>query len=110
MQRSFGKEVLLVIVKALVVVATIIGVIILSVAAFDGSLGISDGACNIAVLPIEGEIWPFYGLANVPMIVTPDMVSEFVSTAEQDENIDAILFEINSPGGQPAASERIADI
>lgn len=109
MQRSFGKEVALMVTKAIVVTVTIIAIIFGSIALFDGGLGISDGTCNIAVLPIEGEIWPFYGLSNVPLIVTPDIVEEFIRTAEEDTNIEAILFEINSPGGLPAASERIAD-
>lgn len=109
MQRSFGKEVALMVTKAVVVTVTIIAIIFGSIALFDGGLGISDGTCNIAVLPIEGEIWPFYGLSNVPLIVTPDIVEEFIRTAEEDTNIEAILFEINSPGGLPAASERIAD-
>ena len=109
MNRTFGREVVLIVIKAIVVVLTIVAIIVASVALFDGSLGISDGTCNIAVLPVEGEIWPFYGLSNVPMIVTPDIVEDFIMTAEEDENIEAILFEINSPGGLPAASERIAD-
>ncbi len=110
MQRSFGKEVLLILIKAVVVVVTIIALIFISIAAFDGSLGISDGTCNVAVLPIEGEIWPFYGYSSVPMVVTPNIVADFVTTAEEDTAIKAILYEINSPGGLPAASERIADI
>ncbi len=108
MNRTFGREVALIVTKAIVVVAAIVGSFFLLVALFDGGLGISDGTCNVAVMPIEGEIWPFYGLSNVPMVITPDVVEDFIATAEEDENIEAILFEINSPGGLPAASERIA--
>ncbi len=109
MQRSFWREVSLIAVKAVVVVLAIIAAIFGLITLFDGGLGISDGTCNIAVLPIEGEIWPFYGLSSVPLIITPDIVEDFVLAAEEDSSIEAILFEINSPGGLPAASERIAE-
>jgi protease IV len=109
MQRTFGKEVALIVIKAVVIVLTIVAIIFGSIAIFDGGLGISDGTCNVAVLPIEGEIWPFYGLSNVPMVVTPDVVEDYIRMAEEDTNIQAFLFEINSPGGLPAASERIAN-
>ena len=95
--------------KAVVVVLTLLAVIFGSIAIFDGGLGISDGTCNIAVMPIEGEIWPFYGLSNLPLIVTPDIIEDFIHTAQEDSTIEAFLFEINSPGGLPAASERIAE-
>lgn len=109
MSQTFGREVALVITKVVVVVAVIVGTFFLLIALFDGSLGISDGNCNVAVMPIEGEIWPFYGMSNVPMVITPAVVEDFISLVEDDESIKAILFEINSPGGLPAASERIAE-
>lgn len=109
MHRTFGKEVALIVTKAVVVVLVIVSLFFLLIALFDGSLGISDGTCNIAVMPIEGEIWPFYGLSNVPLIITPDVVEDFIRTAEEDVNIEGVLYEINSPGGLPAASERISE-
>ena len=69
----------------------------------------SDGVCNVAVLPIEGEIWPFYGYADIPLITTPSAVEAFMDTVESDVNIEAVLVEINSPGGLPVASQRIAE-
>ncbi len=95
--------------KAAVVVCTIMAIFFGSIAIFDSGLDISDGSCNIAVMPIEGEIWPFYGLANVPLIITPDVVEDFIRAAEEDSAVEAFLFEINSPGGLPAASQRIAE-
>jgi protease-4 len=71
--------------------------------------GISDGQCNIAVLPLEGMVLPYHGLVDVPLVVTPELVEDFVRVAEQDDQIDALLLEINSPGGTPVASERIAE-
>ncbi|MEK7462094.1 MAG: signal peptide peptidase SppA [Patescibacteria group bacterium] len=109
MHRTFVREVALIVTKTMAVVVTMVALIFAAVTLFDGSLGISDGTCNVAVLPIEGEIWPFYSYAHLPTIVTPDMVEEFMTSAEDDTAIEAVLIEVNSPGGFPAASERMAD-
>lgn len=109
MQRSFGRDVALIIIKALVVLFSIGAVIVATVAFFEVGTGVSDGSCNVAVLPIEGEIWPFYGMSYTPLIVTPEMVETSMDTIEDDDSIKAVLLEINSPGGLPVASERIAN-
>ena len=70
---------------------------------------VSDGTCNVAVLPIEGVIMPFNGYADYGLVTTPSFVRDFVSTAESDPSILGILFEINSPGGAPVAAEQIAE-
>lgn len=108
MQRSFGRDIALIIFKAIVVVFTILAIIIAITFFYETDLGISDGVCNIAVLPVEGEIWPYYGLTDAPLIVTPEAVETFLTTAEDDTSIDAVLIEVNSPGGTPVAAERIA--
>lgn len=108
MQRTFGHDVALIIVKALVVIFSIIALIALSIALIAVETGISDGTCNVAVLPVEGEIWPFYGMSYTPLIVTPEMIEISMDTIEEDDTIEAVLIEINSPGGLPVASERIA--
>ena len=108
MHRSFGKDVALIIIKALVVLLSIGAVIVATVAFLEVGTGVSDGSCNVAVLPIEGEIWPFYGMSYTPLIVTPEMVETSMDAIEDDESIKAVLLEINSPGGLPVASERIA--
>jgi protease-4 len=109
MKRSFTHDVALVIIKALVVIFSIIALIFISIALIEVETGISDGTCNVAVLPIEGEIWPFYGMSYTPLIVTPEMVETSMDTIEEDDTIKAVLIEINSPGGLPVASERIAE-
>lgn len=109
MHRSFGKDVALIIIKALVVLLSIGAVIVATVAFLEVGTGVSDGTCNVAVLPIEGEIWPFYGMSYTPLVVTPEMVEASMDTIEDDDSIEAVLLEINSPGGLPVASERIAN-
>lgn len=109
MQRSFGGDVALIIIKAVVVLVSIGALIVTTVAFFEVGTGVSDGTCNVAVLPVEGEIWPFYGMSYTPLIVTPEMVETSMQAIEDDDSIKAVLVEINSPGGLPVASERIAN-
>lgn len=76
---------------------------------------ISDGSCNIAVVPIMGEIIPYRdadygGNGNEPTPSTnPDTVLGILQTAETDENIKGVLLRIDSGGGTPAASETISN-
>lgn len=108
MQVSFGREVANVLLR---VVATIGGIILLIVIVswfYESEQTISDGECNIAFLPLEGTILPFYGLIDAPLVITPEYVDGFITRAEEEEGIDAIIVEINSPGGTPVASQAIA--
>lgn len=109
MHKSFGREVAGVVMRSVVVILTIVIVIISISTLYEVESGISDGSCNIAVLPVEGVILPYYGLADFDLVITPEMVEAFMDTAEEEPGIDAILVEINSPGGTPVASQRIAE-
>lgn len=95
--------------RAGVVVLTIIVVVVSVSFLYMADEAISDGSCNIAVLPIEGVVLPYYGLADFAMVTTPEAVDNFMKQAEADTDIDGVLVEINSPGGTPVASERIAE-
>ena len=112
MNVSFGRELTSGILKAFLTTITIVTTLFISltllIGAADTSASISDGSCNIAVLPIDGTILPFSGIGGFDLITTPDLVSTFMETAEADDNIKGVLLEINSPGGTPVASERIA--
>jgi len=60
---------------------------------------------NVAVIPIEGMITredSFVKGANSQDIV------EFIEEANEDSSIEAILLDINSPGGTPVATDEIA--
>lgn len=109
MQRSFGREIASVVMKAVVVVLTVLAVIISVSALFEAKSAVGDGMCNVAVLPVEGTILPFYGLIDAPLVVTPEMIESFMDAAEKQGNIDAVLVEVNSPGGTPVAAQRIAE-
>lgn len=60
---------------------------------------------NVAVIKVEGEIGAksiFGGGAD------PEEIVELIEKTDKNPNIDAILLEINSPGGSAVASEEIA--
>lgn len=106
--RTFRREAATIIFKAGVTILSIIFIF-----AFIDSWykidAVSDGSCNIAVLPIEGVIMPFNGFEDYPLVVTPGLVRDFVTKAEDDVNIKGLLLEINSPGGTPVAAEQISN-
>lgn len=83
---------------------------------FNASQYISDGQCNIAVIPIDGEItsFPYVSEADadglVPVITSMSETLSTLGTAESyDPNILGVLMLIDSPGGSGSASKLIAD-
>ncbi len=105
--RTFGREVAGILLKAFVMILSLIFVFAF-IDSWYKNKSISEGNCNIAVLPIEGVILPFYGYDDYPLVVTPGSVRDFINRAEDDKNIKGLLFEINSSGGTPVASEQIS--
>lgn len=95
--------------RSIVVVLTIVFIFISISALYDAETGISDGTCNVAVFPVEGTILPYHGIGDFELITTPDTVESFMDSVEEDEAVKGVLLEINSPGGTPVASERIAE-
>lgn len=109
MQKSFLRETAGVIMRAVVVMFTIVLFFMVISALYEVENSVSDGSCNIAVLPLEGTILPFHGIGDFEMIITPETVEDFMSVVEEEDGIEGVLIEINSPGGTPVASERIAE-
>jgi protease-4 len=81
---------------------------------YNASAAISDGTCNIAVLPIVGDIVAFAGINTgeeggiPPPSTNPDDTLLFVRAAENDPNILGILARIDSGGGYVVAGETMA--
>lgn len=73
---------------------------------FNSSLYAGDGYCNIAVANVYGEIRSTSDPEYVS--TTPTDIRSFLSAVEYDPTIQGIMFEIDSPGGSPAASADIA--
>lgn len=78
---------------------------------FEDDLTVSDGACNIAVLSISGDIVPYEQSMTdewgdtVLLGTDPDSFSRFLRYAEDDWLIEGVLVRIDSGGGAPVASE-----
>lgn len=81
---------------------------------YNASVAVSDGSCNIAIIPIVGDVIPFAGAdqdgsGNTPPPSTnPDDTLAALRAAEADPNIRGILVRIDSSGGSPVAAEVIA--
>ena len=108
---SIKRELFSVLLRILAVVVTIV-LIIGFISVSYSSLGmISDGECNIAVLPIEGIILPYGSSVDYgEFVTTPRDVREFITAAENEIAILGIMFDINSPGGTHVAAETITDL
>lgn len=107
---SFGRELASILLKVGGVILTIVLVTVLVGVLSFGYTSVSDGTCNIAVLPIEGIIMPFgNGIQYPEFTTTPHDVRDFLTlVAEDNVSIEGIMFDINSPGGTPVAAEDIA--
>jgi len=72
-----------------------------------------DYRCNIAVIPIQGDIVPYVGAygedLGVTPVVTPDDTLRLIRYAEADPLIKGMLLRVDSYGGSPASSEIIAN-
>ncbi len=108
MQITFWRAAALFVFKVLVLCLLFIGLVAGSSWLYEID-GISDGYCNIAVLPVEGVILPFAAYDEYPLVTTPKQVRDFYERAESDPFIEGVLLEINSPGGAPVSSEQVAD-
>lgn len=84
---------------------------------YNASQFVSDGVCNIAVLPVFGDIISYRGADkdgmsatdDLPPTVNPDDVENFFQSAEADLNILGVLAEVDSYGGSGAGGEIIAN-
>lgn len=82
-------------------------IIFLVASAFVSPTAIISG--NIAVIPIKGIILTEedFGTFASPSLSSLDIVS-WIQEAEADPDIQGIIFEVDSPGGTPVATEEVA--
>ena len=67
-----------------------------------------EGLDKIAVIPVEGIISAAdSGVAETVATTTPAGMRDALLQAEEDENVKAVILEIDSPGGGVTASERM---
>lgn len=95
--------------KCKAVLLTVIAVILIGFVLVPLSMKLFDVSKygNVALIPIEGEINTLEsGGFGIQTIVSEDIV-EFIESADGNSKIKAIVFEINSPGGTPVATDEI---
>ncbi len=109
MEKTFGREVAGVFLRVFAVIFIFIFILGITDAWYQAET-VSDGSCNVAVLPIEGAIMPFSGYDDFSLMTTPTTVRDFIDRSENDPFIKGLLLEINSPGGTPVASEQISQM
>ncbi len=75
---------------------------------------ISDGYCNIAIVPIQGDIVAFEGdrfygedIADAPVATAGDWAERYITSAEYDPTILGIVAQIDSYGGYAAPGHQI---
>lgn len=107
--QSFGREVASVALRTFAVLLVITLLVTGSSALFNYT-SVSDGSCNIAVIPIEGVILPYGDFIEGDIITNPYMVRDYLELIKNDYFVEGVLFEINSPGGTPVAAESIAEM
>jgi protease-4 len=80
---------------------------------YNASAYISDGYCNIAVVPILGDITSYGEYADESgdsyTSTTMGDALSLLNQAEYDPYIAGVLALVDSPGGEPVASELIAN-
>ena len=99
-KRSKLKSILLTIAAVLFVVFFIIPITFSAFSNFDYG--------NVALIPIEGIITGSGGSYLGSSTISSKSIVEFIEEADKSDNIDAIVLEINSPGGSAVASDEIA--
>ena len=76
--------------------------------AFFGSSSLQSG--NVAIVPLFGEIMVggSSGIFGSAVASSDDIVS-WIDSATRNDDVKAIILDIDSPGGSPVASKRIVD-
>jgi protease IV len=99
---------LIIILVIIIVTPVLLGIIILiAIAASSGSADLNM-AGNVALIPVDGVIatQSSSGLLGEATISSTDIV-DMIQKADENNNVKAIVFEINSPGGSPVASDEV---
>lgn len=107
--HSFGREVASVALRTFAVLL-VIALLVTGSSALFNYTSVSDGSCNIAVVPIEGVIMPYGDFVEEDIVTNPYFVRDYLELVKNDYFIEGVMFEINSPGGAPVASENIAEM
>ena len=108
----------------LVIIVLFVVAALLTKEDFEGGFMAKDGGdCNVAAIKLQGVLWTYniatgqadedgsgqdWLGAGVTQITSESIVQR-IEDADRDDNIKAILLEIDSPGGSVVAAEEIAN-
>ncbi len=86
------------------------GIMVISVLLAGSSSDFTTGNGNVAIIPVDGVIQTggsssLFGEA----VASSTQIVGWIENADRNPSVKAIIFEINSPGGSPVASEEIAN-
>jgi protease-4 len=81
--------------------------ILILISIFKPSVDLMTG--NVALIPVKGTISTGQGDMFSPNSIESQKIVDWIKDADENEKIEAILIEIDSPGGSPVASYEIAD-
>jgi len=77
---------------------------------------IEEGACNIKGIELHGDLYTYLLPSEtdeegyvVEDVVASQDIAFFINEANKDENIKAIVLEVDSYGGMPVAAEEVAN-
>lgn len=103
-QRSPWPIIIIVIIMLTFFSMIVVGLVMLIMTTEDLNIG------NVAVIPVKGVIMidKSEQLFSAEVIAAATTITEQIKYAETDPAIQAIVFDINSPGGAPVASAEIA--
>lgn len=74
-----------------------------------GGIAMTNKGGNVAVIPIRGVIEPSGGMLSFFFGGTsPDFLSAQINAAASDPNIEAIVLDVDSPGGSVSGVEEVA--
>lgn len=79
---------------------------------YNASVRVSDGFCNIAVIPLHAEIASYTYFDEEGAEVLASTLDDFefaLRAAERDPHIHGVIVSIDSPGGSPYAGEAMAN-
>lgn len=80
---------------------------------YNASWEVSDGYCNIAVIPVHGSILAYeneYGTMNDDSEMTsPEDIRTLLNMAEYDPMIEGVLLTVDSTGGSGAGGDAIRE-
>ena len=88
-----------------IVIGVITIFLLLILALFLSTFILNNNTANVVVIPVHGSIDFSYSSSSTH----PQNIKNLIQQANNDENIDAIVLDINSPGGTSVAADEVSN-